>query len=92
MLKVGQKIMNLLETSKIFPSLYNLWPLQEKYTGQQSNPDNMKKKVEPTSNQLKSLGSKNHRKFLRNTFFLNLGLGSGPVAAFPIILQHHLPS
>lgn len=44
MVKPGQKIMNLLETSKIFPLLYNLGPLQEKYSVQQSNPDNMKKK------------------------------------------------
>lgn len=69
MVKPGQKIMNLLETSKIFPLLYNLGPLQEKYSVQQSNPDNMKKKIEPTSNKLKSSGSKNHKKFLRNTFF-----------------------
>lgn len=51
MLKPGQQIINLPETFKIFPSLYNLRPLQEKYTGQQSNPNIMKKKLAPTSNE-----------------------------------------
>lgn len=42
-LKPVQKTISLLETFKIFPSLYNLGLLKEKYTGQQSNPNNMKK-------------------------------------------------